>query len=175
VEKYYYDSCVFGNSLNPQHAEYSHCRCITDPASIDWPIVIFRDLVVAETTFGQLVDEFEIQCALNGVIIQVISVAEERKSARRIRQHKRPLSRFGLIQRDWRHICAALCASARFFVTTDPDFFDPSNKSVRGGSRVCVSKYLSDNLSITVILPSIVSGGSSPHRTGMARRRSRRG
>lgn len=156
MDTYYYDSCVFGNSLNPQHAEYLHCRRITDPSNIGWEVAIFRDLIVSETTFGELIDEFEVQCALNGIVIRIISAAEERKSARRVRQHKRPLSSLGLVQRDWRHVCAALCALVKVFVTTDPDFVDPSNKRVRDGACMRVARYLSDNLGIIVELPSAV-------------------
>lgn len=153
---FYYDTCVFGNSVNPAGPEHPHCKRITDAPSVTWQVAICRELIEAESTYRLLVDTFEVQCALHGVIVHVVSGVQISASARQIRQHKRALTQMGISDRDWRHICAALVPPSERLVSTDPDFIDPANKRVKNGSGRRVAQYLERNLNMPVSLPSMV-------------------
>lgn len=154
MTSYYYDSSVFGNALNESFEEYSHCRRILDPSKITWIVSVCSELIAAETTFGESVAQFEVACASEGVLLNLVSVGAIAPIAKKNKAHKKPLETLGFSGVDWRHAMAALAAPCVFLATTDQDFFDPANKAGKGKAGRRVSKYLSNNLGLGVVLPS---------------------
>lgn len=154
---YYYDSCVFCNALNSAFSEHEDCLRITTPSKIGWGVSICPDLINSETTIGEFVATFEVECALNGISLQCVTAGDVSSEARKLVRHKKPLSALGLRNLDWKHAVAAVTLPCKYFVSTDQDFRDPVNKAVSNGKGMRVKKYLSRELGIEVVWPSEVA------------------
>lgn len=154
---YYYDSCVFCNALNPTFSEHMDCLRITTPSEIGWGISICPDLINSETTIGEFIAAFEIDCALNGISLLCVSASDVSSQAKKLVRHKKSLSAFGLQSLDWKHAVAASILPCKYFVSTDQDFRDPANKAVSNGTGGRVKKYLARELDVEVVWPSEVA------------------
>lgn len=156
MSNYYYDSCVFGNALNPTWNEHLDCQRITDAGAITWRVCICTELTLCEVTFGDFVEQFLVQCGLHGVDVYDVPKFGIKRVAKKFVQHKAALHNYGFCGRDWKHLCAALVIPCDYLVSTDEDFFDPANKRVKNGSGNRVERYIRRHCAVTVRKPSAV-------------------
>ncbi len=150
---YYYDSCIFGGSLNPTAPEHNHCVRISAPVNISWGVCLYQDLVEAESTYGEYVRYFVVQCAQQGVELHLRNASDASNGAKTNRKHKRPLAALGLSSNDWRHLAAALSLPCSQLVSIDQDFRDPKAKAANTRKEP-VKDYLEAHLAIRVVWPS---------------------
>lgn len=104
----YYDSCIFLNAQNPTHRDHLACLAITTPENISWIVWVCVELITAETTAGELVSAFEINCAANGVLVVHANAAPAATFAKRYKNEKIKLRKLQLKDRDFLHLMCAM-------------------------------------------------------------------
>ena len=117
------------NAQNPTHREQAACLSITTPQNIRWIVWICSELIAAETTAGELVSAFEINCATNGIIVAHANAGPASGLAKKYKNEKIKLRRLQLKDRDFLHLMCAVGSKAAALTTVDADFWDARNKS----------------------------------------------
>lgn len=151
---YYYDTCIFLHGSNADSGSHEHCVRILNFMNIDWTVAFSRDITLSEAPIEELINQFEIGCAMNGVVYATPTLEDAKRSARSKVQEKRQLRQLGFQGADWNHLCAADSVSARALVSDDEDFIDPANKANPGSKRKLsrVKEFIEDRFSIRVLL-----------------------
>src|SRR6266853_923233 len=108
----YYDTCIFLESLNETHRESGGCKDLLTPSLISWVVQICAELSKGESTAAEFIDNFEVDCAANGVHLMRVSLVAARRTAKRHVALKKSLSRRGFTSRDWIHLMAATASRA---------------------------------------------------------------
>lgn len=160
LETAYYDTCVFLESLNEEHGECNACRDLLDVPKISWDVNFCGELSSAESSAGELIDNFEVECASHGVSVNRIPVSEAKALAKEYRGLKKLLTQRSFGNRDWTHLMAAVASGSKVLCTTDPDFWDPRNKVNRKAKvrQVQVQNAIEEALPIEIRLPSEALG-----------------
>jgi hypothetical protein len=157
----YYDTCIFEHAVNPRSTYNRECRNITDTTLIDWEVSTCPAIMLAEAPIAELLEQFEANCARNGVVYLKADLATARTTAQQHVPLKRSLRQIGFGGQDWWHLCAALSVGATAIVSGDEDFFDPANKrnpnARKKGSRVKMA--IENRLGIRIIRPA-----ACPHK-----------
>ncbi|WP_297900024.1 hypothetical protein [Metallibacterium sp.] len=152
----YYDACLFGNALNSAHACNEGCFRFVTVDSIDWNITCCPEIVLTEfPSIREFFEQFFVYCALSGIVYRHVTLAEAKSTSKIYRPHKRPLNRLGFRGNDWNHLMAAVSEQCDEIITTDEDFFDPSNKINPGAAKKGkkVSNYIKEYFNITIVMP----------------------
>ena len=152
----YYDACLFGNASNGASADHDGCVKATTVANINWAIACCSEIVLSEfPSVTEFFNQFFVYCALSGVARIDVTLAEAKATAKLHRHHKNPMRQLGFDGNDWNHLMAAVHACSDEIITTDEDFFDPSNKSNRGAARKVrkVADYIKGNFDIDIKRP----------------------
>lgn len=129
---YYYDTCIFLHSLNTANKFHAHSRKILSVSEITWIVSFSRDIIISEAPIKEMIDQFEIDCARNGITYYMPTFNDAKRISKVRAQDKKALRKMGFCGTDWSHLCAAIAVSAAALVTNDEDFFDPANKSNPG-------------------------------------------
>jgi hypothetical protein len=132
----YYDSCIFLNAHNKTHRQHHACAAITAPENVTWLVWICRELIASETTAIELVNAFEVGCALAGVIVAHSHLVGARALAAKHKSHKQQLKKLQLKDRDFTHLMCAVSSGAEALATVDPDFWDATNKRNPGAKKL---------------------------------------
>ena len=156
VESAYYDSCIFLESLNPQHEEHGACCRLVDVPRISWRVAFSPQLTTAEASLREYLEGFEIQCAAHGVDVRRMSPAAAAAAAKEHQELKKKLEQRGFRGGDWKHLMAAVASEAGVLVTVDPDYWDPRNKSQpKAKSRLDgVKRSIESSVGVRIRLPS---------------------
>jgi predicted nucleic acid-binding protein len=152
----YYDSCIFLNAQNTSHRDHQECLAITTPANIQWIVWVCAELVAAETTAGELVSAFEINCAVNGVLVVHATLAAASVLAKKYKNQKMKLRKLQLQDQDFMHLMCAVHSSAEVLTTVDPDFWDAANKRNPGSKKLLTGtkKYIESEFPIEIVSPA---------------------
>lgn len=152
----YYDSCVFLNAQNKTHREHASCLAITTPSNIKWAVWICSELIAAETTASELVNAFEVNCALEGVLVVHSRLDQTRTLATAHKNEKRKLKQLQLKDRDFTHLMCAVGAKAEVLSTVDTDFWDAANKRNPKARRLLdgTKREIERSFPVRVMLPS---------------------
>lgn len=150
----YYDTCVFLSHENPATPEHLHCRAVLETSRIAWPVVL-SDVSLMDAPISELLDQFEIQCALYCVSARRVSLREVETEQRQHLNFRRRLKLLGLKSKDCKHLFAAAIGGATWLLTTDRDFWDPQSKRTSrfpasGPVKLAIAEYFG----ISVELPS---------------------
>jgi hypothetical protein len=156
AQSVYYDSCIFLNAQNQTHAEHQSCLAITTPSSISWVVWLCLDLISSETTAGELVSAFEVNCALEGKLVVHAHLAAARTLAAKYKNDKIRLKKLQLKDQDFTHLMCAVSVKAEALTTVDPDFWDAANKRNPSAARrlVGTKRLIEATFPIKVLLPS---------------------
>ena len=152
----YYDSCIFLNAQNTTHREHLSCLAITTPSKIRWVVWICHELIAAETTAIELVNAFEISCALEGVLVAHSRLDEAKSLASKRKQEKRRLMNLQLKNRDFMHLMCAVTSKAETLTSVDLDFWDAANKRNSNARRLLdgTKRAIEQCFPVAVMLPS---------------------
>ncbi len=151
----YYDTCIFLLQGNTAHPQCRACAALLEFPKISWTVA-YGELSLHEAYIQELVREFEVQGALNGVTIVPVSMTAAEATAREHTSLKRSLRLLGFQGRDWKHLMAATWAEVDRLLTDDPDFWDPISKRVkdRHPKDGRVRRLIRKELGIGVNLPT---------------------
>jgi hypothetical protein len=160
VESAYYDTCIFLQSQNDEHKEHEACRQLIDTSRISWTVSCCLELSAAESTVEEYLNQFEIGCALHGVDLRRISLGAAKAVSKENRGLEKSLRLQGFTGNDWNHLMAAVAVESMVLLTTDPDYWDPRNKSQPKAKKqlVEVKRVIEATLPIKIRLPSEVLG-----------------
>lgn len=152
----YYDTCVFGNSLNVTHGDHEGCSFVLSKENVKWVVAFSRDLSAAENpSCVSAIDAFMLEAAFSGLNFIEVALAEAKSAAKGRAAQKKFLLQLGFGGADWNHLCGAIHSNSEVILSTDDDFFDPSNKAGRRARPLSrVADYISENLGIEVRRPS---------------------
>jgi len=155
-ESAYYDSCIFFAAQNSTHREHEACKYVTEPNNIKWIVWICSELICAETTATELLNSFEINCALAGALVVHASTENGRATTKTYLPVKIELKKRQLKNRDLLHLMCAVSVNAASLLTVDTDFWDASNKSNPKAKNKSAStkKFIESKLPITILWPS---------------------
>jgi hypothetical protein len=142
---------VFLLSLNNADRDCKHCVALLDVGSAKWQICL-SEITKAESSIGEYLEQLEKECALQGVVWRVISMAEISTAQRTMRAFKKSLEKAAMASRDIKQVVAASCAGAELLVTRDSDFWAPAVKR-KNGAKAVVKEEIA-RLSIEVVAPS---------------------
>lgn len=151
----YYDTCVFGNSLNASHADYAGCCFVLSMNNINWISAFSSELSEAENpSCGEAIRAFILEAALNGLNFIEVKLASAKSAAKGRSSQKKHLELLGFSGMDWNHLCGAIHSGSDKIFSTDDDFFDPSNKANRRAKpRSRVADYIKSEFGIAVERP----------------------
>ena len=151
----YYDTCIFLLQCNRNHRECDACAILLDSRHIQWTVA-YSALSRHEAPIGELLDAFEIQCALNGAKVLQVTLDHSAALTKEYLALKKSLAQCGPTSRDWKHLMAATWAGASTFLTDDRDFWDPASKRKKGTHprNGRVRRLIRRDLGIVVHLPS---------------------
>lgn len=152
----YYDSCIFLNAQNSTHRDHLACLAVTTPENIRWIVWICIELISAETTAGELVSAFEINCAINGVIVVHATLGSTSTLAKKHKNEKIKLRKLQLKDRDFVHLMCAVQSKAEVLTTVDADFWDATNKRNPGAKKLLIEtkKCIESTFPIKIAAPS---------------------
>ena len=155
-ESAYYDSCIFFTAQNTTHREHEACKYVTEPNNIKWIVWICSELICSETTAAELLNSFEINCALSGALVGHALAENGKATTRTHLPIKNELKKRQLKSRDLLHLMCAVSVNAASLLTVDPDFWDASNKSNPKAKNKSsdTKKFIESKLSIKILLPS---------------------
>ena len=152
----YYDSCIFLTAQNTTHQEHEACKYVTEPNKIKWIVWINIELICAETTATELLNSFEINCALAGALVVHASSEKGKAAGKEHLPIKNELKRRQLKNRDLLHLMCAVSVNAASLLTVDPDFWDASNKSNPKAKKKSseTKRVIESRFPIRILLPS---------------------
>ncbi len=152
----YYDTCIFLVATNPAVAEHVACCALVDISRIGWVVHFSHELSAGESTAGEYIAAFFVECVRNGIAVRQVTINEAKSTAKRYRELKRAVGKVGLAGFDWIHLMCAVSAGSAAFCTVDEDYFDAANKANAGGrSRsIATKRLLEGTLAITICFPS---------------------
>ena len=156
LESAYYDTCVFLESFNRGHKEYEACIRLLNTEQITWSVRFCAELCSGESSIGEYISNFEINCVMNGIEAINIPISNAKKTSKKYPTLKRTLNQKGFGGRDWTHLMAAVASESQVFCTTDLDFWDPANKRTAKAKvrRIAVQREIESILPIRIYLPS---------------------
>jgi predicted nucleic acid-binding protein len=155
-ESAYYDSCIFFTAQNATHREHEACKFVTEPNNIRWIVWVCSELICSETTAAELLNSFEINCALAGALVVHASSEKATTATKANLPIKNELKKRQLKSRDFLHLMCAVSVNAASLLTVDPDFWDASNKSNPKAKNKSseTKKVIESRLPIKILLPS---------------------
>ena len=152
----YYDSCIFGNSLNPAHPDHEGCCLVTSVNNIEWSVGFCEELVCAELpSCVEFLASFFSYCTSSGIKVVTSELSRGKEVAKKYRAQKKALEVLGFRGNDWNHLMIAVGCDAEEILTTDEDFFDPANKAVSAKKpKKRVQSYIEKEFDILVVRPA---------------------
>jgi len=152
----YYDTCIFENSQNTTHPESKFCNDALDPVNIKWRINL-SELSYAEANIEEFLNAFIDSCNFSGIDIQLITTEQVRSTKKQYNKEKKRYTQLGLSTKDWGHLISSVYSRSTALLSTDEDFWDPSNKSRSGAhflKNAPIKRQIIADFSIEPLLPS---------------------